>query len=223
MAAQKIQIGLADDHVLLRNGLAGMINGFDGYSVLLEADNGLQLAEQITAGTVPDLVLMDINMPVQDGFVSTRWLRDHYPQINVLALSMYDNEAAIIRMLRCGARGYLLKDTSPGEFRRALDAVMKNGFHLSEIVSGQLVKAVYGKDESGFSTARSNGSSINPRESEFLRLACTELTYKEIADRMNVSHRTVDGYRDALFEKLDIRTRVGLVLYAIKNNLVIIH
>ncbi|MDF2379919.1 response regulator transcription factor [Nostoc ellipsosporum NOK] len=215
---EKIKVALADDHILLRNGLAGLVKSFDDYTVIFEADNGQHLTEQISEKGVPDLVLLDINMPLKDGFETARWLRDNHPDVRVMALSMLDNEQSIIRMLRMGAKGYILKDTHPREFKTALDTVMQKGFYYSEMVTGKLINAVNNLD-----TAADEVTTLvklTEKEIEFLKLACTEMTYKEIADKMNLSPRTIDGYRDALFEKLKVRTRVGLVMYAIKNDIV---
>jgi two-component system, NarL family, invasion response regulator UvrY len=216
-----VKVALADDHILLRNGLAGLINGFDGYTVLFEANNGQDLMNTLDTNNLPDLVLLDINMPVKDGFETALWLKQNHPDIKVLALSMYDNEPSIIKMLRNGAKGYLLKDTAPKEFKTALDAVMSKGFYYSEMVTGKLIHAVNNMDEP--QQQKNSFSKLNEKETEFLKLACTEMTYKEIADKMFLSPRTIDGYRDALFEKLNVKTRVGLVMYAIKTGLVQVH
>jgi two-component system, NarL family, invasion response regulator UvrY len=215
---QKIKVALADDHVLLRKGLAGVVNSFGNYEVLFEADNGKQFIEKMVKQEEPALVLMDINMPEMDGYATTQWLREHYPLVNVLALSMYDNEAAIIRMFRAGAKGYILKDSEPNELKAALDSIATKGFYYSELVTGRLIHSINKMDEE-VSTAKSSAL-LNERETEFLKLACTEMTYKEIADKMFLSPRTIDGYRDALFEKLQLKTRVGLVMYAIKHGIV---
>lgn len=216
-----VKVALADDHILLRNGLAGLINGFDGYTVLFEANNGQDLINSLDRNNLPDLVLLDINMPVKDGFETALWLKQNHPDIKVLALSMYDNEPSIIKMLRNGAKGYLLKDTAPKEFKTALDAVMSKGFYYSEMVTGKLIHAVNNMDEP--QQQKNPFSRLNEKETEFLKLACTEMTYKEIADKMFLSPRTIDGYRDALFEKLNVKTRVGLVMYAIRTGLVQVH
>lgn len=221
MKGNDIKVVLADDHVLLRNGLAGLINSFDGYTVLFEADNGQHLVDQLDKNNLPELILLDINMPVKDGYETALFLKQTYPDIKVLALSMYDNEQSIIRMMRYGAKGYLLKDTHPKEFKTALDDVMSKGFYYSEMVTGKLIHAVNNMDEPQH--GNSSYVKLNDREIEFLKLACTEMTYKEIADKMYLSPRTIDGYRDALFEKLNIKTRVGLVMYAIKNGIVQLH
>lgn len=157
-------------------------------------------------------------MPEMDGYETTLWLKKNHPEIKVLALSMYDNENAIIRMFKAGAKGYILKDCEPSELRMALDALAGKGFYYSEMVTGRLIHSINKLDDDDDHT--SHLIQLNDRELEFLKLACSELTYKEIADRMFLSPRTIDGYRDALFEKLHVKTRVGLVMYAIKNGIV---
>jgi DNA-binding NarL/FixJ family response regulator len=210
-------VALVDDHVLLRNGLASLVQNL-GYDVLFEANNGNDFLSKRTSKGDPDVVLMDINMPEKDGYETTMWLRQNCPDVKVLALSMYDDENAIIRMLKSGAKGYILKDSEPADLRAALDAVTRKGFYYSEMVTGRLMRTITDMDEQGSGTK--NLLNLNERETEFLKLVCTEMTYKEIADKMFLSPRTIDGYRDALFEKLDIKTRTGLVIYAIKNGIV---
>lgn len=210
-------IVLVDDHVLLRNGLAELVKS-QGHMVLFEADNGKDFTAKLDAKTLPDIVLMDINMPEMDGFETTQWLKKNHPEVHVLALSMYDNETSIIRMLKCGAKGYILKDSEPAELRAAIEALMNKGFYYSDLVSGKLMHAINKMDDDG--DGLKSLVPLNERETDFLKYTCTELTYKEIADKMFVSPRTIDGYRDALFEKLHVKTRVGLVMYAIKNGIV---
>jgi two-component system, NarL family, invasion response regulator UvrY len=214
----KIKIALADDHVLLRNGLANLIRSFDNYDVLFEGDNGKDFIKKLDPGCLPAIVLMDINMPEMDGYETSLWLKRNYPEIKILALSMYEGEPFIIRMLKCGAKGYILKDSEPKELRTALDALVSKGFYYSELISGKLIHAVNVMDEP--ENNMRTFSSLSERELEFLKLACSELTYKEIADKMFLSARTIDGYRDNLFEKLRVKTRVGLVIFAIKNGIV---
>ena len=211
-------IALADDHILLRNGLTTLIKSF-GHEILFEANNGDDLVKALQEGKTPDLVLMDINMPVKDGYETALWMKRNFPDIRILALSMLDDENAIIRMIKNGARGYLLKECEPGELRAAISAVLHKGFYYSEMVTGRLVHSIAGVDDDNGSYSN-QVSQLTDREIDFLKLACTEMTYKEIASQMHLSPRTIDGYRDALFLKLDIKTRTGLVIYAIKNGLV---
>jgi two-component system, NarL family, invasion response regulator UvrY len=210
-------IVLTDDHILLRNGLAQLVQSL-GHIVLFEANNGKDLITKLDATNLPDLVLMDINMPEMDGYETAQWLKQNHPDVNVLALSMYDNENSIIKMLKCGAKGYILKDSDPAELKAAIDAVMSKGYYHSDLVSGKLIHAINKIDDAGSDIHAV--TNLSERETDFLKYSCTELTYKEIAEKMFVSPRTIDGYRDALFEKLNIKTRVGLAMYAIKNELV---
>ena len=200
MTNLKPGIGLVDDHALLRSGLAGVIRSIGLYDVLFEACGGLDLIRQLQHTRRPEVVLVDINMPDMDGCETANWLRLHYPEIRILALSMYDSESSIVRMLRNGAKGYILKDSAPDELRLALESIIHKGFYTGHHCRPMLV--------------------LNERELEFMRLVCTEWTYKEIADRMYLSPRTIDGYRDALFEKLNVRTRVGLAMFAVRSGIV---
>ncbi|MEP7163887.1 MAG: response regulator transcription factor [Ferruginibacter sp.] len=210
-------IVLVDDHVLLRNGLASLVKNL-GHNVLFEADNGKEFTEKLKPKLVPDIVLLDINMPEMDGYTTAQWIKINHPDVKVLALSMYDNENSIIRMLKNGAKGYILKDSEPTELKAAIEALMSKGYYYSDLVSGKLIHAINKIEDEGSDV--NTMTNLNEREIDFLKYACTELTYKEIADKMFVSPRTIDGYRDALFEKLHLKTRVGLVMYAIKNGIV---
>ena len=210
------KIVLTDDHILLRNGLATLVKSL-GHTVLFEADNGKDFIDKLSVSNLPDIVLMDINMPDMDGYDTTLWLKRNHPEVKVLALSMYNNESFIIRMLKCGAQGYILKDSRPPQLAAAIDALMKDGFHYSELLNGKLIHAINKMGEQYSNLA--SLVQLNDRETDFLKYACTELAYKEIAEKMNVSPRTVDTYRDILFEKLHVKTRVGLVMYAIKNGI----
>ena len=208
---------LVDDHSLLRNGLAELVKS-QGHTVLFEAYNGKDFIAKLNTKSLPDIVLLDINMPEMDGYQTAQWIKTNHPQISMLALSMYDNETAIIRMLKCGAKGYILKDSEPAELKAAIAALMDKGFYYSDLVSGKLMHAINKMDDN--SDGLKNLVPLSERETDFLKYSCTELTYKEIADKMFVSPRTIDGYRDTLFEKLHVKTRVGLVMYAIKNGVV---
>ncbi|HEY1112640.1 MAG TPA: response regulator transcription factor [Chitinophagaceae bacterium] len=211
------KVALVDDHVLLRKGLASLLEDLD-HDVVCQADNGKAFTEQLSGTTLPEVVLLDINMPVMDGYQTAQWLKQHHPDIRVLALSMNDDEHAMIRMLKNGARGYVLKDCEPQELRTAIHALMTKGYYHSEMVTARLIHSLAHMEDEGSTTKQLMG--LNDKEIHFLKLACTEMTYKEIADQMGLSPRTIDGYRDGLFEKLGIKSRVGLVLFAIKNGVV---
>ncbi|HYK57548.1 MAG TPA: response regulator transcription factor [Flavisolibacter sp.] len=216
----RITIALADDHVLLRNGLANLLQDLD-FEVVFQADNGKQFIEKLKTHTPPQVVLMDINMPVMDGYDTTLWLKKNHPDVKVLALSMYNDENAIIRMLKSGAKGYLLKDSSPMELKAAIQSLATKGFYYSELVTGTLIHTINHMDDPESAVIK-DVLGINERELEMLKLICTELTFKEIAEKMQISPRTVDGYRDILLEKLQCKSRIGLVIFAIKNGIIVI-
>ena len=215
---KKTQIVLVDDHVLLRTGLSALVGSFHNCSVLFEANNGKDFIEKLNPDMPPDIVLMDINMPEMDGYETAAWLKNNYPLVKVVALSMYDNENSIIRMFRAGVKGYILKDADPSELEAAINSVITKGYYYTELVTGRLIHSINVLDEEDNNVK--NLVQLNDREIQFLKLVCSELTYKEIADKMVLSPRTIDGYRDALFEKLNVKTRVGLLMYAIKNGIV---
>jgi DNA-binding NarL/FixJ family response regulator len=212
-------IALVEDHVVLRHGLSILIQEL-GNKVFFEADNGKDCIEKLKTHSRPDVIIMDASMPVMDGYDTTLYLKNHYPEIKVLALSMIDEETSVIRMLKNGARGYILKNCSPVQLSDAIYALMNNGYYHSDQVSGKLIRAINNYDDSN--SGMRNVFSISEKEVEFLRFAATELTYKEIASKMNVSPRTVDSYRENLFLKLSVNSRVGLAVYAIKNGFVVL-
>ncbi len=216
--SSKANVVLVDDHSLLRNGLASLIKSFGDYNILFEADNGQDFINKLKPKALPQVVLMDINMPEMDGYEACLWLKNNHPEIKVLALSMYDQENSVIRMFKAGAKGYILKDCDPSELKTALNAVVSKGFYYSEMVTGKLIHTINSLDQEDSQVK--NMIQLNEREVHFLKLVCTEFTYKEIAEKMFLSPRTIDGYRDDLFQKLNAKTRVGLVMYAIKNGIV---
>jgi two-component system invasion response regulator UvrY len=212
--SRKIEVAIADDHSLLRNALAKLINTFEGYSIVIEADNGKDLRNRILKQGIPDIVMLDINMPEMDGFETTQWLHKNYPQVKIMALSMLSDERTIIKMFRLGAKGYLLKNTDPEELKKALDSLVDKNVYLSEYVSGKLVSGLHQDSQPEKEVV------LNEREKEFLRWTCSELSYKDIAEKMYLSPRTIDDYRQSLFNKLKVHSRVGLAMYAIKNGIV---
>lgn len=218
-----VTIAMADDHTMLRRGLASLIESFGNYRISIQAANGKELIEMIASSkaSLPDIALLDINMPEMDGYKTAAYIQQHYPSVKMLALSMMDDEKAIIQMIKNGARGYVLKDAEPSELRLALNNVITKGYHYSELVTGKLIFSInkQGSEEKGVFN-HGNTDNFSAKELDFLRHVCTELTYKEIAEEMNVSPRTIDGYRDALFDRLGIKTRVGLAMYAIKKGIV---
>jgi len=209
MQTDKILIAIVDDHTLFRDGVASLMAEFDELQVVFEAENGEQMQHLLARHPLPQVILMDINMPVMDGYLATKWVKENYPQIKVLALSMFEEDKAVIRMIKSGAGGYVLKESKPRELLHAIKIINEKGVYINEMVSGKLIRKV----------ADDDGPDFSRKEFEFLRLCCSELTYKEIADLMFVSPRTVDNYRESLFQKLNLKTRTGLVLYAIQNEI----
>ncbi len=208
---------MVDDHILLRDALASVIDRFDDCSVMLLARHGNDLIEKIQPDHLPDLVLLDIDMPELDGYETAKWMREHYPGIYVLVLSVYDSELAMIRLLQSGVRGFLKKDIHPSELRYAIETTMLTGYYYSGNTTGKLVNLLKNTDSK---TPLVNSINLTENELRFLQMASTDKTYKEIAGELKISARTVDNYRDSLFSKLNVKSRVGLVLYAIKNGVV---
>ncbi|MBU7578280.1 MAG: response regulator transcription factor [Flavihumibacter sp.] len=212
------RIVLVDDHILLRNSLSGLINSFEDFEVILEADNGQDFIEKLKTAADPDIILLDITMPKMNGYETAEWIRKELPLAKVLILSMMDADSAIIQMLKLGAKGYILKDSKPSIFKQALISVRDQGFYMNDLVTGKMVHFI-----NNLNSLKKEEQVVNvhltDRELCFLKLACSEDSYKEIAEKMFVSVRTVESYRDAIFEKIGVNTRIGLVLYSIKNGI----
>ncbi len=210
----KIKLALADDHNLFRKGVEELIEDFDNMEVLYSVANGKELVNKLsTATTLPDVCLLDINMPEMNGLETAQYIKDNWPDVKILAVSVYDSEFHIISMLRAGAGGYILKDSQPDALRKAIEQLHEHGFYHSELVTGRILHQLISKPK------EVNVSELNENEILFLKHSCSELTYKEIADLMGISHRTIDGYRDQLFAKLNIKSRTGLVMYALKTGI----
>ncbi len=215
---KECSVALIDDHELMRNGLQGIVNGFDGYCVTLQAINGKDFIQQVKKNNQPSIALVDITMPVMNGYDTAAWIKKNLPDTRILALSMLDNESAVIKMLKNGASGYVLKDSKPSHLLQALNAVRDSGFFMNDMVNSRVIHYLNSSEEN--SKHKSLLANITDREAEFLVHAATEMSYKEIAENMKVSPRTVEGYRDSLFFKLDLKTRVGLVMFGIRNGLI---
>ncbi len=189
------------------------------YTVIFEADNGKDLQTKLTPENTPDILLLDINMPEMDGFSTVKWLNVHFPLIKTLVVSMIEKEETVVNMLKLGIKGYLCKDVEPKELSEALHSVYNKGFYYTDFITGKLLYSIQQEGGEGYSGGHTS-TSFNDREREFLKLVCSELTYNDIAVKMSLSPKTIDGYRNALFEKLNIKSRVGLALYAVKHGLV---
>lgn len=183
------------------------------------AENGRELVAHLKRKQIPDLLVLDLNMPEMDGFEVAQYIQQNHSDIKIIALSMFDKEEQVARMVRLGVRGYLLKGCRPSEFKLALDDVSKKGFHYSEFLTNKLIRNL----KPGESTSNGAIPHLNEREIKFLQLSRSELTYVQIADIMCVAPRTVDGYRETLFQKLNVKTRTGMVLEALRLGLINLH
>ncbi|MBS1614919.1 MAG: response regulator transcription factor [Bacteroidetes bacterium] len=201
-----IRVAFADDHAAGRMGIAMYLEELGGISVEIQADNGKQLIEELEkAKTLPDICILDVNMPKMNGLDALKAIRTKWPAMKFLAMSAFPSEHLVIPMIRNGAGGYLLKTCFPEEIKEALIAIYETGFYNSEFVSQKL---------------RQTHVELTDDEMKVLKASCSEQTYKEIGAKLNKSPKSVDKYRDSLFRKLNIKTRPGLVLYAIQSGLV---
>jgi DNA-binding NarL/FixJ family response regulator len=209
-----VKIAIVDDHLLFTGALAEMIGHIKNFEVTLRAENGADFLAQL-AGCVahPDVLLLDLSMPVMDGFETLGQLQKMNHTMKIIVLTMNDDENSILRCLKLGASGYLLKNTSPLTLQNAIETTLKKGFYHNEETHNALMQSVNGENE------ESSEVDLKENETWFLKLACSDLTYKEIAGEMNLSPKTIDGYRMVLFKKFNVKSRVGLVLYALQHKL----
>lgn len=211
-----IKVALVDDHKLFRKGMMELINDFTGFSVIWEAENGLDFTQKLNPNNIPDIVLLDVSMPVMDGFETALWLGQRYPDIKILALSMYDDATIVTKMLSSGVNGYVLKNADPSEVEKALKALMVDESFYPAWVVQIMIDSLNNR---GFENKSKTKITLTEREIEFLKLACTELPYKSFSPFLGVSTRVVESTRENLFKKLEASSRVGLVLYAIRNGI----
>ena len=212
----KIKISLADDHLLLRTALVDLINGFESCKVIHDCSNGAELVSSIKQGIIPDIVVLDMNMPIKTGYETTLWLKEHAPQVKVVVLTMYDSELSMIKFVNIGAKGYLKKDIHPSEFKLALESTHTTGHYYSNLATGRLLNLFKEKPDGSLGIIN---ALLTEQEIQFLKLACSDMTYKEVAAAMNLNPRAVDALRDQLFSKLDVKSRVGLAIIAILNGI----
>ena len=210
-------VALVDDHLLVRDGLTTMVNGLNGYTVTMYAGHGQELVDAMSKNGHPDIAIVDLNMPVMDGYETIAWLKANAPKVRAVALTFDAVDGAMIRAIRAGARGFLLKDVRPPQMQIALDSIMNTGYFFTEEMQLSLV------EQSAPQTLADKErdeilAMITPREMELLLLVCSEdePTYEEIAKKMGASRRTIDNFRTHLFEKFQLKSKVGLVLFAVK-------
>ncbi len=216
MMQQTIQIAVADDHTLFRKGLIRLLESLGShYKIIIEASDGKDFSEQLLASSViPDIAILDINMPNKNGFETVQWLNNTYPNVKVLIISMIEREESIVRLLKMGVKGYLSKDVEPEDLEEAINSILHKGFYYTDFITGKLMhNLIYGDTKSEYVL-------LTEKEIELLQLLSTDLTYKEIAQSLDTTVKTIDYQRDALCKKLNVVSRLGLAIYAIKNNII---
>jgi DNA-binding NarL/FixJ family response regulator len=214
---QVIKVAIADDHKIFRKGVILSLRPYTNIKFVMEAENGVELLDGI-AGADPDVVLMDLRMPQKDGIETTKILSKQYPKTHVIVLSMYEDERFVYHLMENGAHGYLLKNAEPQEIRKAIIDVHEKGYYLNNFVNRILLKRSHAKQK----TAPTLNSEItlNEREKDVLKFICMEFTAQEIAQKMEISPRTVEAIKDRLMERFGSKNTAGLVFFAVKNNLV---
>jgi len=217
MRLETINVAIADDHKIFRKGVIHSMRPYTNIRFVMEADNGEDLIQKIPE-FLPDVILCDLKMPIKDGIDATKIITKTFPNIRVIILTMYEDERFVGHLMDCGAAGYLLKSTEPSEIKRALMDVMCTGFYLNPFVNKVLIKKSYGKHK--FNPSLNSEVVLNEREKEALTLVCMEFTAVEIAQKMNISPRTVEAIKDRLMERFGVKNSVGLVFYAMKNQLI---
>jgi DNA-binding NarL/FixJ family response regulator len=213
---EEIKIGIADDHKIFRKGVILSMRQYSNINFIFEADNGEELLQMIP-DNMPDIILCDLKMPLKDGIDATKAITRLYPKIRVIVLTMYEDDRFVGHLMDCGAAGYLLKNTEPAEVYKAINDVKKTGFYLSPFVNRILIRKNYNKQK--FSPSLATEAVLSQREKEVLTLVAMEFTASEIATKVFISARTVEAIKDRLMERFGVKNSVGLVFYAMKNNL----
>jgi two-component system, NarL family, response regulator NreC len=216
MTGHNLRVLLADDHEIYLDGLQAMLQKQPGVEVVGLAANG-QECVRLTADVHPDIILTDIMMPVMDGIAATKYITEHHPRVSIIALSMFDQENLIIDMLEAGAKGYLLKNAHKSEIMEAIHSVHKNVPYYCRSTTTRLARLI---GQSRYNPKQLKESiSFSDREKEIIRLICEEKTTKEIAEKLFMGSRTVEGCRIKILEKMQVHGVAGIVIYAIKHKL----
>jgi DNA-binding NarL/FixJ family response regulator len=213
----KIKIVIADDYKIYRDGLKVGLSSDENMEIIGEADNGEDLMK-VLENQSPNVILMDLKMPIMDGMEATKLVRQKYPDIKVLVVTMYDDDKFIIHLMENGANGYLLKNTEPDEIIKSIYAVYENGYYFNDVVNKALLKKLVLKNN--LKPSFNQNIELTEREQEVLKLICEEKTAAEIAKEIFLSPRSVEGIRQRLIEKVGVRNTAGLVMFAVKNNIV---
>ena len=214
---KKIKIAIADDYKIYREGLKVSLAQDNNMVVLFEVDNGEDLMKELE-GVSPDVIIMDLKMPIMDGMEATQLIRKKYNTIKILVVSMYDNDKFIIHLMEIGANGYLLKNAEPEEIRKAIYAVHENGYYFNDLVNKALLKKLVLR--TNIKPSFNENVELTERELEVLKMICEEKTATEIGKEIFLSPRSVEGIRQRLIEKVGVRNTAGLVMFAAKNGIV---
>lgn len=212
-----IKVAIADDHKIFRKGVILSLRPYNNIKFVLEAENGEELLANL-AGAAPDVILMDLRMPQKDGIETTKIVSKLYPHIYVLVLSMHEDERFVSHLMENGANGYLLKSAEPQEIKKAIMDVMEKGYYLNNFVNRILIKKAHAKQKT--LPSLNNDITVSDKEKEVLQFICMEFTAQEIAQKMEISPRTVEAIKDRLMERFGSKNTAGLVFFAVKNNLV---
>jgi DNA-binding NarL/FixJ family response regulator len=212
-----IKVAIADDHKIFRKGVILSLRPYTNIKFVLEAENGDELLAGLK-NEVPDVVLMDLRMPQKDGIETTKIISKQYPNVFVLVLSMYEDERFVSHLMENGANGYLLKNAEPQEIRKAIVDVYEKGYYLNNFVNRILIKKAHARQKT--IPSLNSEITVSDKEREVLRYICMEFTAQEIAQKMDISPRTVEAIKDRLMERFGSKNTAGLVFFAVKNNLV---
>lgn len=216
MSEDTIHVAIAEDQRLFRECLVSLLNGFERIKVNVEASNGVELLEHLQQSSpTPDVVLLDLTMPQMNGLDTTRHLKKLFPEIKIIILSVHSEERHIVHMVGEGVNGYLVKNSELSEVINAVNAVYEKGFYFNDSVLRAIHSGMAQKHEKSYNP----DSPLTAREKEILELICQEHTTQEIAEKLFLSVRTVDGHRNNLLEKTGARNIAGLVMYALRHNL----
>ena len=213
----EIKVAIADDHKIFRKGVILSMRSYTNIKFVMEADNGEELLKGLESG-IPDVIIMDLKMPIMDGMEATKVVRKKYPEVKVLVVSMYEDDKFIIHLMENGANGYLLKNAEPDEIRRSIYAVHENGYYFNDLVNKALLKKLVLKNN--LKPSFNQNVELSEREQEVLKLICEEKTASEIAKEIYLSPRSVEGIRQRLIEKVGVRNSAGLVMFAVKSGIV---
>lgn len=215
MMKKKISIGIADDHILLRKGLLKLLLTYDRFEALFDVDNGNEVISQLKEHKIPDVLILDVNMSGKNGLETAQWVSAHFPQVKIMALSMYSDETTILKMIQAGAHGYITKNVDPEKMKEAIDAIVDKGVYLPEALSAKIFSGI----KKNILSHEEKAVTLTDKERLFLALICQELSYQEIAAKMYLSPRTVDDYRKKLARKLNVKSKSGLIVYAMNHGL----